>query len=156
MRTMILLAASLIAGCGSGGVSTSTDVKLENATAHATSAGTWELTFSAINGATHAIDRIEDVRVSTGGAPLQNANAVACQSTPWTLPPAGSSGVITVDVTFGTQPAIGVECDDSGLRRSTTSLVAPPSAPADTFELRVQGLFTDAQPFIATATAPIF
>jgi len=156
MRFMILLAAALVAGCGSGGVSTSTDVKLQNATAHATTAGTWELTFSASNGAMHAIDRIEDVRVSTGGAPLQNANAVACQTTPWTLPPGGSSGVITIDVTFGSQPAIGVECDDSGLRRSTTALVSPPSAPADTFELRVQGLFTDAQPFVATATAPIF
>ncbi len=155
MRTIILLATALAAGCGSGGVSTSTDVKLQNATAHALGTGTWQLTFSVVNGAHESIERIEDVRVSTGGAPLQNARAVACTTSPWTLGPGAASGVINVDVTFGAKPELAIDCDGGAELQSSTDLVSPPSAPADTFELRVQGLFTDAQPFVATATAPM-
>lgn len=151
MRMMILALA--LAGCGSNGVATSTDVKLQNATAHPTMAGTYELTFSVVNGASRAIDRVEDVAISTGGAPLQNANAVGCAGFPWTLPPGGASGVVTIDVTFGATPRLSVECDSSELHGTT--LLSPPSAPAQTFEVRVQGLFTDAEPFVATATAPI-
>lgn len=157
MKAMMMMALAALAGCGSGGVSTSTDVKLQNATAHATTAGSWQLTFSVINGAHESIERIEDVRVSTGGAPLQNASAVACASSPWTLGPGAASSVINIDVTFGAKPTLAVDCFDGAIgSQATTSLVSPPSAPADTFELRVQGLFTDAQPFVATATAPMF
>jgi hypothetical protein len=157
MRTMILLAAALVAGCGSGGTATSTDVKLQNATARSTSLsnGAYEVTFDVVNGATRAIDRLQDVRLSTGGAPLQNANAVGCSGSPWTLPPGGSSGVITLEVSFGAQAALSVECDASGLHMTSTALVSPPSAPAQSFELRVEGLLTDAEPFVATAMAPI-
>lgn len=153
MRATFIFALTLI-GCGSGGVATSTDVRLQNATAHPTSAGNYELTFSVVNGASRAIDRIEDVALSTGGAPLQNANAIGCATFPWTLSPGGSSGVVTIGVTFGGQPRLSVECESNG--SSTTTLLSPPSAPASTFELRIEGLFTDAQPFVATATAPIF
>lgn len=158
MRTMILLlAAALVAGCGSGGAATSTDVKLQNATARSTSLsnGVYEVTFDVVNGATRAIDRLQDVRLSTGGAPLQNANAVACAGSPWTLPPGGSSGVVTLEVSFGSQPTLSIECDASGLRMASTTLVSPPSAPAQSFEVRIEGLLTDAEPFVATATAPI-
>ena len=155
MRTTILLATALVAACGSGGVATSTDVKVQNATAHQTSLGgnRYELTFSVTNGASRAIDRIEDVRLSTGGAPLQNASAVACDRAPWTLPPGGSSGVVSLDVAFGAQPSLAIECD--GGPSVATELVAPPTAPSTTFELRIEGLLTDAEPFVATATAPI-
>jgi hypothetical protein len=153
MRTMIIIALAL-AGCGSGPV-TSTDVKLMNATARATSLANnaYEVTFAVVNGATRAIDRVEDVRLSTSGVPLQNASAVGCSASPWTLAPGGSSGVVTLDVTFGSQPTLAIECQ--GLAEVRTSLVSPPSAPAATFEIRVEGLLTDAEPFIATATAPI-
>ena len=150
MRAILICAIALV-GCGASGPST--DVKLQNATAHPTATSSYELTFSVHNDATRAIDRIEDVALSTGGAPLQNANAVSCGSYPWTLAPGGSSGVITIDVTFGGTPRLSVECESNG--SSTTALLSPPSAPASTFELRVQGLFTDAEPFVATATAPI-
>lgn len=156
MKAMTMVALAALAGCGSGGVATSTDVKLQNATAHALSASTWELTFSVINGAHQSIERVEDVRVSTGGAPLQNASAVECAASPWTLAPGAASGVVNVDVSFGANPALAVDCFGLLDNRASTALVAPPSAPADTFELRVQGLFTDAQPFVATATAPMF
>ena len=152
----IVLAMAIVAGCGSGGVATSNDVTLENATAHATAAGTWELTFSVDNHGRQSIERVEDVRVSTGGAPLQNAAAVYCASSPWTLTPSGFSGVVDVDISFGGNPTLAVDCDNDADGKATTALVSPPSGPADTFELRVQGLFSDAQPFVATATAPIF
>ncbi|HWE30946.1 MAG TPA: hypothetical protein VHB97_23225 [Polyangia bacterium] len=156
MKRMILVLLAALAGCGSGGVSTSTDVKLQNATAHQTSLGgnVYELTFAVVNGAARAIDRIDDVRLSTGGQPLQNATAVSCQGSPWTLAPGGSSGVVTLDVSFGAQPRLSVQCDDTAVD-AATALVSPPSAPAASFDIRVEGLLTDAQPFIATATAPI-
>jgi hypothetical protein len=155
MRTIVICAIALCAGCGNGGTPTSTDVKLMNATARATSlaSNAYEVTFAVVNGATRAIDRVEDVRLSTSGVPLQNANAVGCNQWPWTLSPGGTSGVITLEVTFGMQPALAIECQDNTSVR--TSLVSPPSAPAGTFEIRVEGLLTDAEPFIATATAPI-
>jgi hypothetical protein len=156
MRTGIVLSTLVLAARGSGGVQTSTDVKLENATAHQTSLGgnRYELTFAVTNGATRAIDRVQDVRLSTGGAPLQNANAVTCDRAPWTLPPGGSSGVVSVDVSFGSNPTLGIECDGVASEMATM-LVSPPTAPADSFEIRIEGLLTDAEPFIATATAPI-
>jgi hypothetical protein len=155
MRAILICAIALAAGCSNGGPVTSTDVKLMNATARATSLANnnYEVTFSVVNGATRAIDRVEDVRLSTGGAPLQNANAVACADWPWTLSPGGTSGVVTLNVSFGAQPSLAVECQQN--LDATTSLVSPPSAPATSFEIRVEGLLTDAEPFIATATAPI-
>ena len=156
MRMTIWLATALVAGCGSGGVATSNDVTLQNATAHATAAGAWELTFSVDNHGHETVERIEDVRVSTGGAPLQNAAAVYCASSPWTLTPDSFSGVVDVDVSFGANAMLAVDCAGAADGQVTTSLVSPPTGPADTFELRVQGLFSDAQPFVATATAPIF
>lgn len=156
MKRMILVLVTALAGCGSGGVATSMDVKLQNATAHQTSLGgnVYELTFAMVNGASRAIDRIEDVRLSTGGQPLQNASAVSCHNAPWTLAPGGSSGVITVDVSFGGQARLTIECEDNAVETGT-SLVSPPSAPAGAFDVRVEGLLTDAQPFVATTTAPI-
>jgi hypothetical protein len=155
MRAMLICAIALAAGCGNGGPATSTDVKLMNATARATSlsSNAYEVTFAVVNGATRAIDRVEDVRLSTGGAPLQNANAVGCAGWPWTLSPGGSSGVVTLDITLGSQPTLAIECQDAASVK--TSLVSPPSAPAATFEIRIEGLLTDAEPFVATATAPI-
>jgi hypothetical protein len=155
MRSILVISMMALAGCGSGGVATSTDVKLQNATAHQTSLGgnVYELTFAVVNGAPRAIDRLQDVRVSTGGAPLQNANAVGCAGSPWTLAPSASSGVISVDVAFGAQPRLSVEGESSG--DAETALVSPPTAPADSFEIQIDGLLTDAQPFVATATAPI-
>jgi hypothetical protein len=154
MRALLICTIALAAGCGSG-PATSTDVKLMNATARATSlaSNNYEVTFAVVNGATRAIDRVEDVRLSTGGAPLQNANAVGCASSPWTLSPGGSSGVVTLDVNFGGQPTLAIECQE--LASVKTTLVSPPSAPSTSFEIRVEGLLTDAEPFIATATAPI-
>jgi hypothetical protein len=157
MKRMILVSlAAALAGCGSGGVATSTDVKLQNATAHQTSlaSGDYELTFAVVNGASRAIDRIQDVRLSTGGQPLQNANAVSCQGAPWTLAPGGSSGVVALDVVFGAHPQLSIECESTAVD-AATALVSPPTAPAATFEVRIEGLLTDAEPFVATATAPI-
>ena len=155
MRAILICAIAIAAGCGNGGPATSTDVKLMNATARATSlaSNAYEVTFAVVNGATRAIDRVEDVRLSTGGAPLQNANAVACADWPWTLSPGGTSGVVTLDVTFGGQPTLSIECQDN--IEAKTTLLSPPSAPSQSFEIRVEGLLTDAEPFIATATAPI-
>jgi hypothetical protein len=171
MRGIFVIAITALAGC-SGGVATSTDVKLKNATAHRLSSAScptasggsaacavYELTFAVSNEATRAIDRVEDVELSTGGQPLQNQTAVGCGTSPWTLPPGGASGVLSVDVTFGPQPMLAIECSSglvtSGGAVAASSLVTPPSAPGQSFELRIEGLLTDAQPFVATADAPI-
>ncbi len=172
MRGTYVLLITALAGCSSG-VTTSSDVKLENATAHLMSSGTcptssggalapcatYQLTLSLRNEASRAIDRVEDVKLSTGGAPLQNQSAVGCAASPWTLPPGGESGVVTLLVTLGPQASLSIDCgDDVGIadgEEASTFLVAPPSAASSSFDLRIEGLLTDAQPFAATAHAPI-
>ncbi len=156
MRTTCMMIALALAGCGSGGVMTSTDVKLVNPSARATSVsnGAYEVTFAVVNGAMRSIDRIEDVLLSTGGSPLQNDHAIGCSASPWTLPSGGASGVITLDVTFHAPATLSVQCDD-GTGFTSTALVSPPSAPADSFDVRVEGLLTDAQPFVATGHAAL-
>jgi hypothetical protein len=171
MRGILVLSITALVGC-SGGVATSSDVKLKNATAHMLSHATcptagggnaacavYQLTFAVVNEATRAIDRVDDVQLSTGGQPLQNQTAIGCSTSPWTLPPGGASGVLTLDVTFGPQPMLAIECSTglitTGGAVASSGLVSPPSAPSDSFELRVEGLLTDAQPFVATAQAPL-
>ena len=168
MRTLLVLGIAALAGCGNG-VSVSSDVKLENATAHLTTSGTcptaggalapcasYQLTFALENNAAKAIDRVDDVQLSTGGAPLQNGAAVACSTAPWTLPPGGVSGVIDVVVNFGPEASLSVDCNDYSAARATALLVSAPSAPGDSFDVKLEGLLSDAQPFMATAHAPIF
>lgn len=174
MRGILVLSITALVGCGSGGVSTSTAVQLDNATAHATLHGTctppgmagssepctvYEITFSVANGARQAIDRVGDVQLSTGGQPLMNMQAIGCNSTPWTLGSGAMSGVITVDVTFSAHPWLQVQCDGGYAYgepdRSGSLLLQSPGAPGDSFDLRVEGLLSDAQPFVATANAPI-
>ena len=171
MRGILVLSITALVGCGGGGVATSMAVKLENATAHATFHGdcndaggaeactVYELTFSVVNGARQAIDRVQDVQLVTGGQPLQNMTAVGCASAPWTLASGASSGVVAVDVTFSAHPSLAVQCSESTLDGhftvSSTLLGSVPSTPADSFDLRVVGLLSDAQPFAAEAHAPI-
>ncbi|HXU74246.1 MAG TPA: hypothetical protein VN947_33355 [Polyangia bacterium] len=168
MRGVWVIAIAALAGCGNG-VSVSSDVKLENATAHLMTSGTcptaggalapcasYQLTFALQNDAQKAIDRVEDVQLSTGGAPLQNGSAIGCAGSPWTLPPGGASGVVDVVVSFGPEASLSVECNDDSVARATAALVSAPSAPGDSFDVKIEGLLSDAQPFMATAHAPIF
>lgn len=168
MRGIWVLGIAALAGCGSG-VSVSDDVKLENATAHLMTSGTcpttggalapcasYQLTFALANKAVKAIDRVDDVQLSTGGAPLQNGAAIVCASSPWTLPPGGASGVVDVVVNFGPEASVSVDCNDYAAARATALLVSAPSAPGDSFDVKIEGLLSDAQPFMATAHAPIF
>jgi hypothetical protein len=164
-----VLLITALGGCGSG-VSVSDDVKLENATAHLMSQGTcpttggalapctaYELTFSvANNGATKWIDRVEDVKVSTGGQELQAASAVGCGGEPWTITAGAASGVLSIFVSFGPQASLSIPCDVSTAADvDATTILSAPSAAGDSFDVKIEGLLSDAQPFMATAHAPI-
>jgi hypothetical protein len=166
---VLLITAALGAGCGSG-VSVSSAVKLENATAHLMSQGTcpttggalapctaYELTFAVSNGAKKAIDRLEDIALWTGGEELQNATAVSCGTEPWTQPAGDESSVVSVYVTFGPNASLTIPCDTSSVTVDSggTALLSAPSAAGDSFDVKVEGLLIDAQPFMATAHAPI-
>ncbi len=168
MRTILIAVAVATGACGSG-VPTSSDVKLQNATAHVKSrficmnptgsCNTYELNFVVVNGANRAVDRVDNVLVSTGGAPLSTATAVTCNGPPWTLAPGGQSGVVNLDVTLGVQAYLRIDCEPppgaSNAATPETTLVGAPYAPSSSFDLRIQGLLSDAQPFEATAHATL-
>jgi hypothetical protein len=170
MRAIFVIGFVALAGCGSG-VNVSDAVKLQNATAHLVSSGTcpsaggalapcatYQLTFAMQNGAPKAIDRVDDVTLATGGATLQNANAVGCATSPWTLPSGGASGVLEVQLSFGPAASLSIQCYGSQSiagGAASASLLSAPTAATDSFDLRIEGLLSDAQPFVATAHAPI-
>ena len=166
-KAIWMMGLAALAGCGSG-VAVSSDVHVQNATAHLVQSGTcpttggalapcasYQLTFALQNGAPKAIERVEDVTLSTGGAALQNASAVGCATSPWTLAPGGGSGVLELDVSFGPAASLSIACYGGESLAGATMLLSAPTAAGDSFDLRIEGLLSDAQPFAATAHAPI-